>query len=394
MSQTMQVLQSGNTPATHNPDGDFRNISNAVYDKTISFDEAIERLTKGRAETEDVQLPLDAVTFEQDKSTLLVNLDGNKVKPTKWALTQISNKLGVPAKIVTSLAEGDEEDVEVVTKILTNGKRHVLEEDKPVEGEEGEEEPKDKWLFRTRKDNSLRAALSSRYLKLDNLFFLESLKNILPQGRILGYNKCDGSDTVYGNILIPDSLRAEKDSNYGGGSFFANSEIGVKSAQLSPFLYRSICTNSMIMGKVKGVAFARKHLGTKIDHDKLFQNLVDCVNKQIPLVSDHIDTMLNTRSLLWSDSSKKLLAQAVIDLGLTKKQGAMLLEAYEVEPELSCFGLINAITRASQKMPSETWASCNEYGGLLTTESIWNIYRNKASVLTAKDVESCYAAVA
>lgn len=398
---TMTPLKAGTMQVSDHPflasqptaaaDG-FKNVSKTWYDKTISFDEGLELLTKGKAETEDIHLPMEAVTFEQEDNKLVVNLDGNKVFPNKHSLGQIAARLDIPSKILTNwYNSGDSEDVDIVARILNNGKRKYLSEE-VAKKEDDEDSVSQKFRWRTRKDQSLRALVSQKYLPLDSQFFLESLSKIVPQGRLSHWDKTDGADTVYGNILIPDSLRKESDGGeYGGGLSVTNSEIATASLTVNPWLFARICQNGCIWDKIKGVSYKKVHLGNKINYENIFKEMTDCINKQIPLIPEHINMLMDTKNLSWSESSKKLMAQAAIDLGLTKKQGTELLLAYEFVPELSCFGLISAITRAGQKMEASLWRNMDIYATNLMSN--WATYEKKAQALTAKDVESCYATV-
>lgn len=372
-------------------DDGFKNVSKIWLATTISFDEGIEKLSKGRAETEDINLPMDAVSFGEKDGKLVVDLDGNKVAPTEHALRQLGSRLDIPTKILTNWYEGDIEDVDTVIMILENGKRKYLagEVAKKVDDEDAESQ---KFLWRTRKDGTLRATLSNKFARMDNAWFLSALKKIMPEGRLSHWDKAD-SDTIYGNILIPDSLRVESDSSYGGGVSVGNSEIGVRALSSNPWLYKFICQNGCIWDKIKGVSYSRKHLGVKIDYEEQFNKLSECINKQIPLVPAHIDAMMETKNWAFTGVVKRLIAQTAADLILNKKQATLILEAYEVEPELSCFGLINAITRASQKMDGETWVAMDIYAAKLIDASFWATYVTKTNAMTSKDVESYFVTV-
>lgn len=368
----------------------FNNVNKEWIKKTMTFDQGLELLTKGKAETEDLNLPMESVKFENDKG-LIINLDGNKVKPNDHSLRQLGARLDIPAKILLNWYNtGDSEDVNTVLRILENGKRKYLKNE--TAKQEGEEEDvKQNFLWRTRKDGTLRATLSNKFARFDNRWMLEAYSKIVPDGR-LSHWKGD-SDTVYSNVLIPDNMRKEGGEDYSGGFAIGNSEIGCRALSCHPYIFSWICFNGNVWGEIKGVSYTRKHLGVKIDYDAQFKKLVECIDKQIPLIPQHITMLMNTKSLKWSDSSKKLMAQAAIDLKLTKKQGTELLLAYEFVPELSCFGLINAITRASQKMSPNLWVEMDMYSTRLMDSKNWSTYEAKAKALTSKDVESCYATV-
>ena len=372
-------------------DQGFKNVNQKWLAKTLSFAEGIDRLTAGKAETEDITLPLEKVSFEESDKQLVFNLDGNLFHPTEYALRQMGTKLGIPNKVLTNWWSGDSTDITLVGDILSNGQRHYIEGkvEYDEDGKEVEKDPVD-WLFRTRKNGSLRACLSTKYARLDNQFFLESLEKIVPEGRLSHWDKSDGADTIYGNILIPDSLRQESDSMYGGGLSVGNSEIGSRVLSCHPWLFRWCCFNGTLWDQIKGVSYTRKHLGAKIDYKKIFESLLLHINKQIPLIPEHIDAMQNTKKLKWSSTVEKLIAQSTSDLLLSKKQATLVLENYSVEPELSCFGLINALTRAGQLMPSDKWVQIDSYVSKLTNENFWKKYSEKAMVLTQEDAQSYF----
>ena len=77
-------------------------------------------------------------------------------------------------------------------------------------------------------DEYIRAIVSERYGVIDNHEVMDILKNALPSNideALASHIDHDGDD-MFGNILLPDYMKSEPDSDYGVGIAFKNSEIG------------------------------------------------------------------------------------------------------------------------------------------------------------------------
>jgi hypothetical protein len=98
------------------------------------------------------------------------------------------------------LYERDEQDGNTLCTIINNAKRRL--------------KSTKKYLWRTRQDGTLRAMLTDKYAIVNNEWLLEVWQRLIPGGRLSHWR--GDSDTIYGNILIPDSIREEDDSDYGG----------------------------------------------------------------------------------------------------------------------------------------------------------------------------------
>ena len=99
-------------------------------------------------------------------------------------------------------------------------------------------------------NNVVRAIVSERYGVIDNHEAMEMVANALPSlTDALASHLFNDSDDIYGNILLPDYMKSEPDSDYGVGIAFKNSEIRNSTFKISPFLFRAICLNGMIWGR-------------------------------------------------------------------------------------------------------------------------------------------------
>jgi hypothetical protein len=240
--------------------------------------------------------------------------------------------------------------------------------------------------------------LTERYAIVDNRWFIERLAEFIPGGR-LSHWRGDG-DTIYGNVLIPDTIREETDSDYGGMLSVGNSEIGIRRVSSVPSIFRAICMNGCIWGQTKGEGIRQVHRG-KIDLRALALEIKENLNKQIPLLPQGIDRLLGIRSYAWDGGEMKpLFAQVAKDYGFSKRQASDTLRSYHVErnttPDYAktLFGVVNSVTRAGQKLSNAEWIKFDEVGGQLAqyAENDWDRLVSKAKQLKTKEVEETFLA--
>lgn len=246
----------------------------------------------------------------------------------------------------------------------------------------------------------MRAMLTERYAQVDNRWFVELLSGIVPGGR-LSHWKGD-ADTIYGNILIPDSIRAETDSEYGGMLSIGNSEIGERRISSRPSIFRAICMNGCIWGQTKGEGIKRVHRG-KINLDAFAIEIKKNLNDQIPLIATGIDKFLKTRVIGCDGTSMKpVFAQLAKQFKWGRKEASDVLNAWHVESKLTpdlgstLFGVINAITRAGQEQQSPAkWVDFDTYGGELMDYSKDDFSKvvSRAKSLDVEEVEEMFVAL-
>lgn len=373
----------------------FSKVSQRWIDTTITYEQGLDLLEKGRAQTEDVVSTLqDMKPAIQGGHFVLTNKDGRSFRPTEHAVTQMGTWCGCGTWYVQSLLANptnikgdqlysrDQGDAETLVHVLANGFRRI--------------DPAKPFLWRTRKDGTLRAMLTTEYAKVDNRWFLETLRSIVPGGR-LSHWKGD-QDTLWGNILIPDSIRSEADSDYGGMLSIGNSEIGERRVMSLPSIFRAICQNGCIWGQEKGQGIRFVHRG-KIDLKELFDEIRTNLQEQIPLLPQGIKRLLGIRSFGWDGSSMlPLFAQVAHEHKLSRKTATSLLTGFAEERAVapdtarSLFGVVASVTRASQKQSNEEWFKLDSIGGRLSeyTKDEWSTTVKRAKSLPAKQVEEAF----
>lgn len=280
------------------------------------------------------------------------------------------------------------------------------------------------WFARTNEkrmlrtlDNRLRAFLSDRYRRLDNLELAEAVLPILNEIKGLEIISSEITETHMYIKVINKKLKAEVGENdiVQAGMVISNSEVGLGSLKVEPLVYRLVCKNGLI---VKDYTQKKYHVGKQVDSeesayeiyrdetlaadDKAFfmkvQDTVRCavdetkfllsVNKLIAVKSEHTgDNPIKTVELL---ADKYVLNQ---------NERGSILRHFIMGGDDSRFGLVNAVTRASQDIEDYNRATeLERLGGELlalpikrdillsdkswdNSKSIKNITPNKSSVI-------------
>lgn len=357
----------------------FGHVSKIWYDKTMSYDKGLEQLAADKKRTVDVMASFADIkpTLNKDGNFVLKSAAGQEYGLTQHSIMQLGYLAGTgfnyPSKLYFD--KRDSGDSETLVKIISNGLRFI-EKDK-------------KFLFRVRDGNTLRAILTNRYAIIDNEWVISSLKALIPSGRLSHWR--GDSDTIYGNVLIPDTIREDKDSDYGGMLSLSNCEIGLRRLSTTPSVFRAICMNGCIWDQQRGSAYEKVHRG-KINYQELFEQLKTNLVKQIPLLPQGIDKLLMTRLLTWDKtvSEINIFAAAAQEFKLTQKQAMTNLLCFKQfeEEHRSLFGLVNSFTRAGQILTPAEWVSFDEFGGKLINydQNKWASFLNRAKSLKAEEI--------
>lgn len=105
------------------------------------------------------------------------------------------------------------------------------------------------WMVRTAGDN-VRAVVSGLYAPVENTWILETLDEFLGGQAREVVNSQVTRDGLWARVLFGmkeiDIPGFNQPDAYASGIYFANSEIGLSSVKILPFVMRTSCTNSTI----------------------------------------------------------------------------------------------------------------------------------------------------
>jgi hypothetical protein len=373
----------------------------------MSFDEAIQQLSNEQQQIQDFHEPLEAwdVVVVNNGVAFRRRADGRDYIPTDHALNLMCQVgRGLSSWTVRNLRDpiphATKKDDDGTPLTLKGGERtqadyqvlrdyialHLFNPDRVNQQKTR--------LFRTWTDGTLRALLSEQYSIVNNAWFLDVLSKAIPGG-VVSHWKGD-ADSIYGNILIPDTIRKENDSDFGGMLSVGNSEIGARRISSCPSVFRAICMNGCIWNQEMGKALSKVHRG-KLDFSQLAAMITENLEAQIPMLPQGIERVLGLRAFGCGETPTiNLLAQTAIDYNLSKRQTQAVFDGWLEENNIlglkesrTAFGLTAAITRAGQYFDNETWVRFDGIAGEFANynRNAWDQFRNRAENLTVKQVE-------
>lgn len=344
--------------ATQNADGTWfnaiglestethRHVSKIWQDQCSPLVDFVNNVKDQATTKRDVRKPESEVRLS-DIDTLI---DGTPI--TKSGLNSLRLFTNIPSSMLSYLEErGYQEDmVRFINNDLDNREKEWASNGK---------EPRDfRIRMRQGEDDKeiVRAIVSERYGVIDNDQAMEMIADALPSMKdALASHFFNDGDDIYGNILIPDYMKSQPDSDYGVGIAFRNSEIRNATFKVSPFLFRAICLNGIIWGRSNSeIQINQKHLGN-IDTKELGLKVRHAVNIALHQGNDLL-TLMNHSKNVKVENPVRVIAQLSRDNHLTIDQGRLwhkgyldsLMEKTGDQNDRTAFGIVNGLTRSAQ----------------------------------------------
>ena len=353
----------------------FSSVSQHWLPKTLTFEQGLEKMAEQKLTRVDKTFGLQNLKFNNAAGPVTVDIDGQSFTPTDWAGRQLCRWMNVPSTMWGFYSSGDAGDTGLLVQAFRNGQSKLAK-------------PKDV-ILRTYGDNTLRACMSDSYSIIDNEWYLRVLQDFIPGGRLSHFQFSD-ADNFYGNVLIPDNIRSEADSDYGGMLNCGNSEIGRSMVWQTPSIFRAICMNGCVWGEKKGIELRRRHRGIELEgfREEIRLN----IERQIPLLTTKIGDLLETHKLKATAPIINIFACISQAHGLDSETvNAIGEEWMKYSNEKSAFGVIDAITRAGQRFDADTWMKCDEIGGLILNGAArWDTLNARSNTLTEKEVQKAF----
>jgi len=332
-----------------------KHVAKIWQDKCVSLESFYSTLKAQDANKVDVVKPESAIRLK-DASTLL---DGTPL--TKSGMNSLRLFTDIPSSMISFMDERGYSD-ELVK--FVNYELNRREQDWSNKGKDSRE-----FRVRTRHDDDgntvARAIVSERYGVIDNLEAMEMIIDALPTKDVLkdalaSHLHNDGDD-MFGNLLLPDNIKSEPDSDYGVGIAFRNSEVRNSTFKVSPFLFRAICLNGMIWGRQdSSIKVNQRHMGN-IDKQELRQEVRRAIVVALSQGNDLL-TLLGHSKHVEVKNPEQVIAQLSRDNKMTISQGKLwhkgylesLQEASGHSHDRTAFGIVNGLTRSAQQYTGST----------------------------------------
>ena len=332
-----------------------KHVAKIWQDKCVSLESFYSTLKAQDANKVDVVKAESAIRL-QDSSTLL---DGTPL--TKSGMNSLRLFTDIPSSMISFMEERGYND-ELVK--FVNDELNRREREWANKGKDARE-----FRVRTRHDDDgnpvARAIVSERYGVIDNLEAMEMIIDALPskdaiKDALASHLHNDGDD-MFGNLLLPDNIKSEPDSDYGVGIAFRNSEVRNSTFKVSPFLFRAICLNGMIWGRQdSSIKVNQRHMGN-IDKQELREEVRRAIVVALSQGNDLL-TLLGHSKHVEVNNPEQVIAQLSRDNKMTIAQGKLWHKGYlESLQEVSghshdrtAFGIVNGLTRSAQQYTGST----------------------------------------
>ena len=238
-------------------------------------------------------------------------------------------------------------------------------------------------------DGRLRAFLSDRYRRLDNLELVDHVLPVIAQMKGCSIESCDITETHLYMKIINRNMKAEVTPGdvVQAGFVISNSEIGLGALKVEPLVYRLVCRNGLIC---KDLAHKKYHAGRQVedtdaayelysdetlaaDDKAYFLKVQDIVSAAVDEVRFNltVDKMRASMSVLTGDNPVKTVEVLGDKYILNQAERATILRHFIMANDFTAFGLVNAVTRSSQDITDYNRATeLERLGGALLDDSI------------------------
>ena len=249
-------------------------------------------------------------------------------------------------------------------------------------------------------DGKLRAFLSDRYRRLDNLELVDHVLPVIAEMKGCEIISCDITETHLYLKVINKTMKAEivPGDIVQAGFVISNSEIGLGALKVEPLVYRLVCKNGMIS---KELAHKKYHTGKQVedtdnayelysdatlaaDDKAYFMKVQDIVSAAVDeakfnLTVDKMRTAMNIKTGDNPVQTVEVLGNRYV---LNKLERASILRHFIMGNDYSHFGLVNAVTRSSQDVADYNRATeLERIGGTLLDEGVEAISKRNIILL-------------
>lgn len=220
-------------------------------------------------------------------------------------------------------------------------------------------------------DGKVRAFLSDRYRRLDNLELCAAVLPIIYNMKGASVESCEVTDRHMYLKVINKKLKAEVAVGdvVQAGFVVSNSEVGLGSLKVEPLVFRLVCKNGMIC---RDYSQKKYHVGKQVeamdeaayelysdktlaqDDKTFFMKVQDIVRSAVDETRFMmtVDKMKEAMNIPLENDPVKSVEVLADKFQLTQNERGDVLRQLFMGRDLSRYGLLNAVTAASKLAPS------------------------------------------
>ena len=208
------------------------------------------------------------------------------------------------------------------------------------------------------KGDWIRAFLSAEYVAYNNSEIAQTAESLLRNGVLEVKSFVLEETHMFLKIISEDIV--DREAGLKAGIMIGNSEVGMGSVSVEPFVFRKPCTNDLIVSQEKSFRHAHIHLTA----NELTRRMAEAVSEGFQVASSVLNAFLKTREVKVVDPLeviRKIAEERMFSQKLTDE----VVSSYLVEPESNWFGVINSFTNAAQKLGPLQQIKMERFAGTL-----------------------------
>lgn len=327
------------------------------------WSQVAERITQDDRGKQDWYVPVNQVRMNSkgiigDKRftsgvSNQVGLSMEGMFPNDHALSQLSSRVGIPSRYARKCMDAD-------PKLLANHFNHWME------GMEQDTEGDRQWLLRGKVDE-LRGVLTDKYSQLDNRFIFDTLGTALDNGGVVDVKNFDLTSKYLNLRLVFPSLTSnigtiQNKDDVMVGIHITNSEVGSATLRIDSCLFRLVCSNGMI-ARVGGESLMeQRHI--HLSNREIENRVVEAVSEGMELGDLFVNKFAMTKDIQVKNPLD-VLNRLAKNQKYSREFTDTLKSSFNTEPDSNAFGIVNALTRASQVLPFDRRLEVETFAGVV-----------------------------
>lgn len=272
--------------------------------------------------------------------------DGRKKESdiTQFAFSQLCARMGVPANYIK--------------KCFTTGKEELALQNFRAWADEA----KNNLLVREN-DGVVRAVLSDSYAPFDSYQVLRALKYTVDFGRWKPTQVYLSEDRLVLRFVDFEPLPINDGSPLYLGFTVSSSDVGRGSLNIKMMVYRSVCTNGMLISSMGGMLYKQHHIGETMTNSKLqvFNEIWSGIDVTAKAIINNINQCRNRQ--LKDYEMEMYIEKAKREMKLSEKSVEKLHTLISGTYEPTKWGIINGITELAQDFTLETRLDMEQWAG-------------------------------
>lgn len=212
------------------------------------------------------------------------------------------------------------------------------------------------------KATHVRAFLSGEYVPYDNRQIVETVEGLLRSEGI-GIKSFILEETNCFIKIVSEEL-VDPTSGLKAGILIGNSEVGLGSISVEPFVFRKACTNDLVVNNDKAFRHAHIHFTAR----ELTCRMAEGIGDAFMEASRALDAFLQARAEPVPDPLD-LIRKLAAERNMSQRFADEVVARYVAEPEANRFGVINAFTAAAQTLAPLQRIEMERFAGTLLTAS-------------------------